>query len=159
MPQRLEQAHQELIDYALSFPGTREDTPWGERVAKVGAKVFVFFGRSTPGEPRLVMCVKLPKSGLSALDRDFCVPANYGMGKHGWVLASFDSPRALPMDLLRGWIDESYRAIAPKRLVAQLDASRAPAPGAPRVTRAPLRKKKARKTAKRATARGVKRRR
>ena len=27
------------------FPGTHEDHPWGEHVAKVGKKVFVFFGR------------------------------------------------------------------------------------------------------------------
>lgn len=156
MAQRLERAHQELIDYALSFPGTREDTPWGERVAKVGTKVFVFFGRSTPDEPRLLICVKLPRSGLSALDHDFCVPANYGMGKHGWVMASFDSPQALPMELLRAWIDESYRAIAPKRMVAQLGAASGASPDR---ERAPARKKQPAKSAKRAPARSVKRRR
>jgi hypothetical protein len=28
----------------------------------------------------------------------------------------------VPVELLKLWIDESYRAIAPKRLVAELDA-------------------------------------
>ena len=37
-----------LRDYALSFPGATEDFPWGERVAKVKGKVFVFLGGDPP---------------------------------------------------------------------------------------------------------------
>jgi predicted DNA-binding protein (MmcQ/YjbR family) len=33
-----------LRDFALLLPGAWEDFPWGERVAKVGKRVFVFFG-------------------------------------------------------------------------------------------------------------------
>jgi hypothetical protein len=29
-----------------------------------------------------------------------------------------------PLELLEGWIDESYRAVAPKRMVAELGARR-----------------------------------
>jgi hypothetical protein len=32
------------------------------------------------------------------------------------------------MDLMRAWIDESYRAVAPKKLVAGLDAAAATPP-------------------------------
>lgn len=125
MSQLLKEVHEALIRYALSLPGTREDRPWGERVAKVGEKVFVFFGRSSPEEPRLLVCVKLPSSGLGALDLDFCKPANYGMGKHGWVMAEFLPGDRPPQEQLRAWILESYRAIAPKKLVASLDSGAA----------------------------------
>lgn len=121
MSQQLSEVHEALIRYALSLPGTREDRPWGERVAKVGEKVFVFFGKSSAEEPRLLVCVKLPTSGLGALDLDFCQPANYGMGKHGWVMATFLPGDRPPQEVLRAWILESYRAIAPKKLVARLD--------------------------------------
>jgi len=32
----------------------------------------------------------------------------------------------VPVDVLKLWIDESYRALAPKRLVAQLEAEARP---------------------------------
>ena len=33
-----------LRAHALAYPGAREAFPWGERVVKVGGKVFVFLG-------------------------------------------------------------------------------------------------------------------
>ena len=50
MSSSLQDAHEALSSFALSLPGTREDHPWGERVAKGGKQVFVFFGRATPVE-------------------------------------------------------------------------------------------------------------
>lgn len=37
------------------------------------------------------------------------------------VTARFSKTRGVPMDLLRSWIEESFRAIAPKKLVKQLE--------------------------------------
>jgi predicted DNA-binding protein (MmcQ/YjbR family) len=48
----------------------------------------------------------------------------YGMGKHGWVTLLIMRDDQLPLQLLEAWIDESYRAVAPKRLLVELDALR-----------------------------------
>jgi len=66
--------------------------------------------------------VKLPVSAASALEMPFTEPTGYGLGKHGWVTAQFPTSDEVPLDLLREWIDESFRAVAPKSVLAQLEA-------------------------------------
>jgi predicted DNA-binding protein (MmcQ/YjbR family) len=127
-----------VLAHALSLPGAWEDHPWGERVAKVGTKVFLFFGKDSARGESLVIAVKLPTSSIAALDRPECEPTGYGLGRHGWVSARFERGDAPDVDLLHAWIEESYRAVAPKKLVAQLDGG-VPAP----VSRTPRVKKKA----------------
>jgi predicted DNA-binding protein (MmcQ/YjbR family) len=107
-----------LRAYALGFPGTREEFPWGDRVVKVGKKVFVFMGATEDGG--FGLSVKLLETGPMALLLPFASPTGYGLGKSGWVSAQFGPSDAPPLDLLRAWIDESYRAIAPKKLVLGL---------------------------------------
>jgi len=119
-------ARAELRRFALSFPGAHEDFPWGESVVKVGKKVFVFLGRSG-GD--LSLSVKLPSSNLVALDLPFTSPTGYGLARGGRVTAQLPKTEEPPVDLLRRWVDESYRAVAPRRLVAQLDARGEPEPG------------------------------
>ena len=46
--------------------------------------------------------------------------------KHGWVTLLIMRDDQLPLQLLEAWIDESYRAVAPKRLLAELDDLRQP---------------------------------
>jgi predicted DNA-binding protein (MmcQ/YjbR family) len=46
-------------------------------------------------------------------------PTPYGLGKSGWVTIGFPDGN-LPLDMLKSWIDESYRAQAPKKLVKTL---------------------------------------
>src|SRR5207247_8405432 len=92
---------------ALGYPEAYEEFPWGERVAKVKGKVFVFLGMD--GDD-LGLSVKLPQSGMLALGLPFASPTGYGLGKAGWVTAKFGKREKAPVDLLRSWIDESYRA-------------------------------------------------
>ena len=120
--------------FALSLPGVHEDFPWGERVAKVGRKVFVFLGRDNEqkarasekkrehvGEPgSLVISVKLPISRTAVLTRSFARPTDYGLGAKGWVTLAFGSTDLAPIEELKRWIEESYRAIAPKSLTKRL---------------------------------------
>ena len=115
------EAEAALRAHALSYPEAYEDFPWGERVVKVRGKVFVFMGGIDGG---LGLSVKLPSSASFALGLPFASPTAYGLGKSGWVTARFRAREKPPLDLLAQWIDESYRAVAPKRLVATLDAFR-----------------------------------
>jgi predicted DNA-binding protein (MmcQ/YjbR family) len=113
-------AEKALRDFALQYPETAEEFPWGERVIKVNKKVFVFLGRSDGG---LSMSTKLPNSGVAALTLPFAEPTGYGLGKSGWVTARFNSDQKPPVQLLCRWIDESYRAVAPKKLIDRLPSS------------------------------------
>jgi predicted DNA-binding protein (MmcQ/YjbR family) len=134
-----------LREFALSLPEAYEEFPWGERVAKVKGKVFVFFGMN--GDD-LGLSVKLPQSSMLALGLPFVTPTGYGLGKAGWVTARFGKRAKAPVDLLRSWIDESYRAIAPKKLVAAMSAPVEPgqvsARGRTSATRKPRRARKSR---------------
>ena len=113
-----------LRAFALDLPGAWEDHPWGETVAKVGKKVFVFLG--VPADDgSLSLSVKLPDSGEEALTMSFTQPTGYGLGKAGWVSSSFAPGEQPPLDILCDWIEESYRTIAPKKLVAELEQRRA----------------------------------
>lgn len=43
MQTAIKRAETELLKFALGYPEAYQDSPWGERVAKVKKKVFVFF--------------------------------------------------------------------------------------------------------------------
>lgn len=122
-PPKAGSAEAALRTHALSYPDAREDFPWGERVVKVRGKVFLFLGQADGG---LGLSVKLPGSASFALGLPFASPTAYGLGKSGWVTARFASRERPPLELLRRWIDESYRAVAPKRLVAAIGAAQKP---------------------------------
>ena len=100
---------------ALSFPEATEDFPWGERAIKVRGKAFLFLrvdGGSTS------FSVKLPESAADALELPGTEPTQYGLGKHGWVSTVVDGARDAPIATFEAWLEESYRAVAPKSLGA-----------------------------------------
>ena len=47
-------------------------------------------------------------------------PTGYGLGRAGWVTVPLRAP-GVSIGVLRDWVEESYRIVAPKRLVAELD--------------------------------------
>ncbi|MCP3916663.1 MAG: MmcQ/YjbR family DNA-binding protein [bacterium] len=94
MPQPLRTT---ILSYALTFPESHEDHPWGETV------------------------VKLPESLDEALAQPFAEPTGYGLGKSGWVTLKIAAKDRVPVARPKGWGEESYRAVAPKKLIAQLD--------------------------------------
>lgn len=111
---------------ALAFPEAWEDHPWGDTVVKVRKKVFVFLG-VLPDETEdgsYGFSVKLPESAEVALTMPGNEPTGYGLGRAGWVSVRVQPGDDPPADLYSDWLDESYRAVAPKTLVKQLDAER-----------------------------------
>jgi predicted DNA-binding protein (MmcQ/YjbR family) len=109
-----------LRKFALNFPDAHEDFPWGHLAVKVGKKAFVFIAAEGGVTS---MSAKLPQSKKKALSHSFAAPTEYGLGKHGWVTFTFACGTKLPTELLHDAITESFRAIAPKRAVKQLDAA------------------------------------
>ena len=123
----LRRIERRLLKLALSYPEAWEDHPWGESVAKVGKKVFVFFGSDDPAEDGCWLGVKLPESKEDALALPFTRLMGYGLDRGGWV--GIQAPPDMPLDVLTGWVEESYRTVAPKALRESLvkprDAPRA----------------------------------
>ena len=100
---------------ALSYPQTHEDFPWGESAFKVKGKTFVFM---SDGEDGVSFSVKLPASRDLALALPGSAPTHYGLGSKGWVTVRPTARTSAPV--LAFLIDESFRSIAPKKLVDAL---------------------------------------
>lgn len=109
----------QLRAFALSLPVATEHLPWGERVIKVNGKIFVFLGHDEEMAPQL-MTVKLDESHGHALALEGAGPSGHGLGRAGWVNIPLLA-EGVTFELLRDWIEESYRIVAPKRLVGELD--------------------------------------
>jgi predicted DNA-binding protein (MmcQ/YjbR family) len=116
---------QELRAFGLAYPGAHTKSPWPNHLdLAVNDKTFAYLSRE--GQPFEISC-KLPQSCSAALMLPFAKPTGYGLGRSGWVTADFEASETPPLELFKAWIDESYRAQAPKKLVAMLAA---PLPGA-----------------------------
>lgn len=108
---------------ALAFPSAeRKDVEaWdGAPTFRVGGKNFVF--TSLEGS---YVTVKLPVEEATALvaTREDAEPMGYGLGRHGWVTVTLAG--RLPeeqWDEVAEWVEQSYRLVAPRRLVRELDA-------------------------------------
>ena len=121
MPKKtLESLEKDLRYFSMMYPVALDDLPWGHIAVKVMGKAFVFLGGEKCAA-ELSLSVKLPQSRDMATDLPFAEPTGYGLGKSGWV--SFTPPEdEIPdMDQLKEWVEESYRAQAPRRLVRELD--------------------------------------
>jgi predicted DNA-binding protein (MmcQ/YjbR family) len=123
----------QLREFGLKYPGAHTKSPWpGHLDLAVKNKTFAYL---SPDNDDFGISCKLPFSAAAALMFPFSSPTEYGLGKSGWVSARFhEGDKIPPLDLFRAWIDESYRAQAPKKLVKDL-----PAPGA--LPAAPAKKK------------------
>lgn len=117
----LKTAEAALRQAALTYPLATEDFPWGHRAFKIKGKMFLILSFD---KDVFNATIKLPDSGKQALQLPFTQPTGYGLGKSGWVTASFATKDDIPLELLEDWIDESYRAIAPKKLVQGMTKKR-----------------------------------
>ena len=107
----------ELRAFGLAYPGAHRKSPWpGHDDLAVNNKTFAYL--SSEGEP-FSMSLKLPYTKHEALKLPFAKPTGYGLGKSGWVTLGPLAGQTPSLDLLKSWIDESYRAQAPKKLAAR----------------------------------------
>ncbi len=136
-----------LRERAMTYPGATEEFPWGHRAIKVKAKIFLILDHT---DGVLSATVKLPDSNAYALLQPYAERTGYGLGKSGWVTCRFQAGADVPLDLLDEWTEESYRAVAPKKLVLALNAREvgAPDPPPPKPKRGPKTKGKAKPDAR-----------
>lgn len=110
----LDTAFDAIKEHGLSLPEASEEHPWGETALKVKKKTFIFMGH--PKEGGISLSVKLPRSAEFALLHPFAEKTGYGLGKAGWVTCKFQANDEIPMDMICEWINQSYKAVAPKKL-------------------------------------------
>ncbi len=117
----------EVRTIALGFPDAFEKVSWGRPVF-CAPKIFVMYSGSakpaTKGDyiqyPRSVL-VKVDESDRRALEQDtrFFYPAY--MGASGWLGLDFAATKKVDWGEVRELIDASFRMVAPKKLIRQLD--------------------------------------
>jgi predicted DNA-binding protein (MmcQ/YjbR family) len=110
---------EEIRAFAFGLPEAWEDHPWGDSVAKVGKKIFVFMGLDPSDDGTVHFTVKLPDSHNEALSLPFTEAPGYGLDRGHWV--TVHAPPDAPLEMLTSWIEESYRAVAPRALARALD--------------------------------------
>ena len=108
----IDAAFDELRAFGLSLPEATEDHSWGHTALKVRGKTFCWLDKTD----RLSATVKLPASNDFALVFDWTEPTGYGLARSGWVSARIPPGEEPDLYLLKRWIAESYRAVAPKKL-------------------------------------------
>jgi predicted DNA-binding protein (MmcQ/YjbR family) len=108
--------------FALALPGTQPKSPWpGHDDVAVNDKTFLYLGVHDDGQ--VSVGVKLPVSGAEVLRLANAKPMAYGLGKSGWVSVAFDPSAGPPLETVKRWVMESYRAQAPKRLLKELETA------------------------------------
>jgi predicted DNA-binding protein (MmcQ/YjbR family) len=113
-------AEKVLIKYALTYPEAVLEHPWDHDAVKVKGKMFATFGGKAGDPKECSMTVKLPISAEMALTLPWVEKTGYGLGNSGWRTARVRAAKDLDIETMKGWIDQSYRAVAPARLVKSL---------------------------------------
>jgi len=120
--------------FALGLPAAEEDFPWGETAIKVRRKpgvppwrkdnvgvygpMFLWMGQRDSPAP--AVCVKLTRSYEEAMAVGRATRTTIsGLGQWGWLTVPLTG---IDVALVCDWVEESYRNVAPKRFVAELDA-------------------------------------
>ena len=112
-------------ELASALPGTDEKVSHG-RPALFTKKVFAYFGGSikVDGEwvqhPHSIVVLPDPGDRLALLDQERVYVPAY-LGPSGWIGIDLDGD--IDWTEVAELLDASYRLTAPKRLIAELDAS------------------------------------
>jgi predicted DNA-binding protein (MmcQ/YjbR family) len=114
----------ELRDITLGYPEAYEKVSHG-RPGFFASKMFAMYGGSTKESGPMVavdrcVMIKVDGSDREALQRDgrFFYPAYVGVS--GWLGLDFTKAK-VDWNEVRELVDASYRLVAPKRLIDELD--------------------------------------
>jgi predicted DNA-binding protein (MmcQ/YjbR family) len=111
--------HDRLLAITLTLPGAYEDRPWGSVHCKVAGKIFIGWGRNKDGAMEMGFRTTRELQGmLVASDPRFRV-AKYSGSYGGTDMVLGPRPN---WDEIEQFIVESYRLVAPKKFVKDLDA-------------------------------------
>lgn len=107
---------------ALSYPQAElgvacQGTALESSTVKARDKAFLFMSGAGPS---YTVRLKLCQSQTEAMQLAANEPGRYKLGPHGWTTISFSDSAPPPIERMKRWIDESYRAIADKKLLAML---------------------------------------
>lgn len=114
-----QRAEAELTAYGLTFPEAALGHGWATlRALDVRKKTFALFGAKAEPLDALTIIMKLPISAQMAEELSFVRPARGWYKQHNWVTAHFgpDDDILAEMETLKGWLKQSYVAVAPKTL-------------------------------------------
>src|SRR5262245_258213 len=112
-------AELELTKYGLTFPETSLGPGWDvTRALYMRKKMFAVFGAKGEALNALTIIMKLPISAEMAQELPFVLPSKGWFKQHNWIRAHFgpDDEILAEMDTLKGWLKQSYVAVAPKKL-------------------------------------------
>jgi hypothetical protein len=116
-----------LRKLCLAFPEAHEVEAWGEPIFRVRNKIFAMYASANThhGAGRPAVWLKsLPEHQAQILRADpncFFKPPYVGVS--GWIGIWLDG--VIDWEDLHEFVEEAYRLIAPKRVVAAWDAARA----------------------------------
>ena len=117
---------EKITDICLALPGAERELSGSHATFRVRGKTFAYFLDDHHGDGILSVCVK-GELGEN-LDRTRRDPEHYYLpayiGPRGWFGFRLDRGR-VDWHEAANIIERSYRLTAPKRLLAQLDATRA----------------------------------
>ena len=106
-----------LRKIALALPDAEEGTSCNKISFKAGKKAFLYLGE-TDGDYNAKLKLVTSLDEAKELARKH--PEIYSAGSNGWVDAEFPADKSPPAGLMERWILESYQALVPKRISAQL---------------------------------------
>lgn len=110
----------DLRRICLSYPQACEKETLGHPTFRVRDKIFVGVGLGEPIDSDLSITVKSTaeeRQALLAEGTPYYLPDYVGV--HGWIGMKLADP--VEWDVVSELIEESYRLVAPKKLVAALD--------------------------------------
>ena len=114
-----QRAEAELTRFGLSLPETDIVRGWGPtRYMRVKGKGFAVFGDKGEPNDALTIIVKLPIAAEMVQDLYFVREGSSWFKQHDWVVAHFrrEDDILANLDTLKGWMKQSYIAMAPKKL-------------------------------------------